>query len=97
MQSALGNSPILMADLEPPDPKDKDIDDVRHEEGSRGKAGPAALAARKRRISLERKFRKLLERGTEADFYAAMRALGVPADSPEFHEALKIWKMHRQP
>jgi hypothetical protein len=79
-----------------PDPKADDITEVRREEGSRGKRGPAAISARKREASLRRNFRKLLERGTEADFYAAMRALGVPVDSPQFREALKIWQQGRE-
>jgi hypothetical protein len=85
-----------MDDSEGPSQKDQQISDVRREEGSRGKLAPASLAARKREATLRRQFTKLLERGTEAEFGEAMRALGMPADSPEFREALKIWRANRR-
>jgi len=83
-----------MEDLDRPTQKE-DIADLRREEASRGKRGPVAFAARRRRVELERRFRKLLERGTEADFHAAMRAVGVPSNSSQFHAALAIWRENR--
>ena len=87
---------LRMDDFEQPSQPDQEISDVRREEGSRGKLAPASFAARKREANLRRQFKKLLERGTEADFYAAMLALGMQTHSPEFHEALKIWRANRR-
>jgi hypothetical protein len=84
-----------MEDIEQPAKKSRDIADAIREETSRGKRGPASLAARKRRVEMERKFRKLLERGTEAEFCAAMHAIGVEADSQQFRRALRIWRENR--
>jgi len=85
-----------MSDSDEPNEKDQEISDLRREEGSRGKRGPASLAAQKREAHLRRQFTKLLERGTEAEFCEAMRALGMQTDSPEFRESLKIWRANRR-
>jgi len=85
----------MAIDPKRPPQKEDDIAEVRREEMSRGAQGPASLAAKKRQAILERRFRKLLGRGTEADFYEAMRAVGVKIDSPEFRKALQIWREHR--
>lgn len=70
-------------------PERSDVEDVRREEASRGRR-PIDLQTRRRREQLLRDFRKLLEFGTEEEFVAAMRALGLRDDSESFREALQI-------
>jgi len=75
--------------------KEQQIAEVIREEKSRGRRGPASVAARNRHAELKRLYRKLLERGTEEEFCKAMRALGLPAESEQFREALRIWRENR--
>jgi len=71
-----------------------DVDDVRREEMSRGRR-PVSLETRRRRQELLRGLRKLLELATEDEFVAAMRALGLRDDSPDWAEILEIWREYR--
>jgi hypothetical protein len=71
-----------------------DVEDVRREEMSRGRR-PISLEARKQRQELLHDLRTLLEIGTEEDFVAAMRALGLQVDSPRWSEILQIWRDYR--
>lgn len=77
-------------------PQQQQIADVMTEEKSRGRGGPIPLAARRERARLARVFRKLLERGTEEEFRAAIRALKPPVGAEEFRTALTIWRANRQ-
>jgi len=80
------------------DPKIKaqQINEVIREETSQGKRGPASLEARGELATLTRLFRKLLERGTEEEFLAAIRALEPPIGPEEFRAALEIWRANRR-
>jgi hypothetical protein len=71
-----------------------DVEDVRREEMSRGRR-PISLEARRQRQEILRDLRKLLEIGTEDDFVAAMRALGLQVDSPSWTQILAIWREYR--
>jgi len=71
-----------------------DVEDVRREEMSRGRR-PISLENRRQRQELLRDMRKLLDVGTEEDFVAAMRALGLHVDSPNWSEILQAWREHR--
>ena len=71
-----------------------DVEDVRREEMSRGRR-PISLETRRQRQELLRDLRKLLELGTEDEFVAAMRALGLQDDSPDWGEILQIWREYR--
>ncbi len=71
-----------------------DVEDVRREEMSRGRR-PISWETRRQRQELLRDLRKLLELGTEDEFVAAMRALGLQDDSPDWGEILQIWREYR--
>ena len=71
-----------------------DVEDVRREEMSRGRR-PISLETRRQRQELLRDLRKLLELGTEDEFVAAMRALGLQDDSPGWGEILQVWREYR--
>jgi hypothetical protein len=58
--------------MEHHDPEQQQIADAIQEDKSRGRRGPAALAAQRERSRLIRLFRKHLERGTEQEFRAAI-------------------------
>ena len=73
---------------------DPEIEDVIREETSRGRR-PIDLRTQRQRQQLLRGLKKLLEHGTEDEFVAAMRALGLGVDSPSFREALRIWRENR--
>lgn len=81
---------------EDPIPKEQQIAEVIKEEKSRGRGGPIPLTARREHARLARVFRKLLERGTEEEFRAAIRALKPPVGAEEFRVALQIWRANRQ-
>lgn len=55
----------------------------------------SAFETRRQRQELLRDLKKLLELGTEDDFVAAMRALGLRDDSPGWSEILRIWSEYR--
>lgn len=71
-----------------------DLEDVRREEMSRGRL-PISMEARKQRQERLNDLRMLLEVATEEEFVAAMRALGLQADSPRWSEILQIWREYR--
>ncbi len=76
--------------------KNNELAEVIQEEKSRGRRGPASLAAQRERNRLTRLFRKHLERGTEEDFRAAIGALKPPVSAEIFRQALLIWRANRQ-
>jgi len=82
---------------EDPEAEHREVAEVFAEETNRGKRGPASSAARRAQARLNRLFRKLLERGTEAEFRAAMRVLKPPLDPDVFLEALRVWRENRRP
>jgi hypothetical protein len=71
-----------------------DVDDVRREEMSRGRR-PIDLETRRQRQETLHDLRQLLAVGTEDEFVAAMRALGLRDDSPKWNEILRIWSEYR--
>lgn len=64
------------------------------EEKQRGRR-PIDFEAGKRRAQTLRDMRKLLESASEEEFVAAIQAAGLSAGSPEFLEALRIWRGYR--
>jgi hypothetical protein len=72
-------------------PEETEVEEVRRAEMNRGRR-PIDLETRRQREKLLRDLRKYLDLGTEGEFVAAMRALGLPEDSESFHEALRIWR-----
>jgi hypothetical protein len=81
---------------EDPVPKHQQIAEVMREEKARGRCGPASIAARREWARLARLFRKHLERGTEEEFCAAIRALKPPLGAERFRAALQIWRANRR-
>jgi hypothetical protein len=77
-------------------PKNKQIADVMKEEKSRGKRSPAAISAERNHIRLQREFEKLLTRGTEAEFVAAVTRLRLPADSGGLQKLLELFRELRE-
>ncbi len=75
---------------------DEDLREVMDEEKSRGRRRPADPEARKRRKALLRDLRRLLKYGDEKDFVEAIRALGLKEGSPEFQNALAVWREYRE-
>lgn len=73
---------------------EEDLRDVMEEEKSRGRRRPTEAAARRERARLLRGFRELLALDDERAFCAAIRELGLKDGSPEFREALRIWREH---
>jgi len=73
------------------DKEPDDLEDVIREETSRGRRPVDTDAQRQRRL-LRRDYRKLIREGTEKDFIAALRALGLQEGSSDFVSALKIWR-----
>jgi hypothetical protein len=71
-----------------------DVDDVRREEMSRGRR-PIDLETRRQRQETLHDLRQLLAVGTEDEFVAAMRALGLRDDSPKWNEILRTWSEYR--
>ncbi len=79
----------------PDDEKDRsDIDDVILEETRRGRR-PVDQAALRKRRELLRDLRWLLDFGEETEFLKAIRALGLQDGSPEFLNAVQLWRRHR--
>lgn len=56
---------------------------------------PIDFDAGKRRAQTLRDMRMLLETASEEEFVAAIRAAGLLDGSPEFLEALRIWRGYR--
>ncbi len=71
---------------------DSDLKDVIAAETSRGRRHPIDPEARRQHRELLKGFRKRLEEGSEADFLKAIRALGLKDGSPEFENALAVWR-----
>lgn len=73
---------------------DDQIHEARTEEERRGKR-PIDIAARKRRLILQRKFKEALE-GNEVEFFkeAIINDLGWMPETIEYDRALKIWYAH---
>ncbi|MBI4479456.1 MAG: hypothetical protein HY651_05495 [Acidobacteria bacterium] len=76
---------------------DEDLQDVIRLEKQRGRKRLLDLEARKQQEQLHRDFKKLLQEGTEQDFVAAIRALGLKEPSDEFQNALVVWRSLRRP
>lgn len=78
--------------------KDKDLRDIRLEEGRRGRR-PIDLEAHRRRSRLLRVFRQALELRDEELFKEAIvNDLGQLPGSPEYQQSLKIWReFYRKP
>ena len=73
-----------------------DVEDVIREEVSRGRR-PVDTDALRERQELRARCRELLQYGTEQDVREAMLALGLKDGSPQFLEALRIWRSYRRP
>jgi len=71
---------------------DSDIRDVMRREGQLRAAGREAerLHTKRRRL-----IERLLTRGTEKELIAVIKAAGLPVDSPEALEILRIWRENR--
>jgi hypothetical protein len=76
------------------DEEQKNLDEVMRQEKARGRR-PIDFEAGKRRAQTLRDMRKLLETAREEEFVAAIRAAGLRDGSPEFLEALRIWREYR--
>ena len=72
----------------------KDLEDVMRKETRRGRR-PMDLDARRKRVQMLNDLRKLLTIATEEEFIQAMRAVGLRDGSPQFLDALKIWRGYR--
>jgi hypothetical protein len=75
--------------------RDDEIRAVIKEEGRRGSRQPHSDHARKEHEKRLRQARKLLERATEEEVVAAIRAAGLRDGSPEALEALRVWRENR--
>jgi hypothetical protein len=71
-----------------------DLEEVMRQEKRRGRR-PIDFEAGKRRAQTLSDMRKLLERANQEEFVAAIRAAGLRDGSPEFSEALRIWRDYR--
>lgn len=74
--------------------RENDLHEVMKQEKRRGRR-PIDFEAGKKRAQILRDMRKLLENATEEEFVAAIRAAGLHDGSPEFLEALRIWRGYR--
>jgi len=83
-----------MAMDEDPVGKDRDLEDVMIEEKSRGRR-PVDMKTRRQRQKLLRDLRRLLESGDERAFMEAIRSAGLKDGSPEFLNALRVWREFR--
>ena len=57
---------------------------------------PSAIDARKKWDLLSREFEQLLNRGTEADFLAAVTRLKLPVESDGIQRLLEIFRANRR-
>jgi hypothetical protein len=71
-----------------------DLEEVMRQEKRRGRR-PIDFETGKKRTQTLRDMKKLLESASEEEFIAAIRAAGLRDDSPEFLEALRIWRGYR--
>jgi hypothetical protein len=74
--------------------KEKDVQDVRKQEGRRGRR-PIDLEAQKQYREQLAKMRRLLEISTEEEFVKAMLAYGMVEGSEEFLTSLRTWREYR--
>jgi hypothetical protein len=74
--------------------RNRDLEDVRKEETRRGRR-PLDVDAKRERDKLLRDLGTLLRLGTETEFVAAMRAVGLQEGSAELEQALRIWREFR--
>jgi hypothetical protein len=74
--------------------KDQDLENVRKEEGRRGRR-PIDLDERRKALKRLEEMRKLLMLGTEEEFREAMRVFGIRERSKEFEAALAAWREFR--
>jgi hypothetical protein len=72
-------------------PDDHEIEDLRKQESRRGRR-PVDIDARRQRQRYLAALRKIVEEGTEDDLKLALRQIGLSEDSPEYAEALRIWR-----
>ena len=71
--------------------RDDDLHGVYMEEGSRGRRRPVRLVTRARE-KIIRDAARILEEGSDREAYvAAIRALELAEESPEFRQFLKVW------
>lgn len=72
----------------------KDLEEVMRKETRRGRR-PIDLESRRKRNEKLKDLRQLLMIATEEEFIRAMRAVGLRDGSPQFLEALRIWRGFR--
>ena len=73
------------------DEERSDLDDVLREERARGRR-PVDATARRRRQELVRKLSRTIREGNEREFLRIVRVLGLRDGSPEFANALRLWR-----
>jgi hypothetical protein len=76
------------------DKRKKDLEEVIRKETGRGRR-PIDLETRRKHAEKLEVMRKLLAIATEEEFVKAMRGVGLRDESPEFLEALRIWRGYR--
>ena len=67
---------------------------MMRKESGRGRR-PVDMEARRKRTEILNDMRKLLTVATEEEFVTAMRAAGLRDDSPQFLDALRIWREYQ--
>lgn len=72
----------------------KDLEEVIRREAGRGRR-PIDFESRRKRAERLKDARRLLDLATEEELLRAMRAAGLADGSPEFLEALRIWRGYR--
>jgi len=75
--------------------RDDDIRETMRDEGSRGTRRPNSPEAAREHAKRLQQARKLLEKATEEEVIAAIRAAGLRDGSPEAARALQIWCENR--
>ena len=71
--------------------KDPDLEDMMIEERSRGRR-PVDMKTRRERQRLRRELRRLIKARDERGFIEAIRNVGLKDGSPEFLNALRVWR-----
>lgn len=72
----------------------KDLEDVMRIESGRGRR-PVDLETKRKREENLQSMRTYLAIATEEEFVKAMRGVGLSEGSPEFLDALRIWREYR--
>ena len=76
--------------------EDRDIQDVRGEESSRGRRQPKKLVTVERKRRIQRAAAKLADANcTEVEFLGVIRELGYEEGSKEFDACVKLWNSLR--